>query len=292
MSTWLVLGARGQLGTCMQEALTEWNLQFVALGSDECDVTNSDAVSAVMEIHRPDVVVNCSAWTAVDAAEDNEVAAFAINCDGPRNVAAACRTNGSTLVHVSTDYVFPGDGSGEYTEDSPTGPVSVYGKSKLCGEREAIAGHPDGTYIIRTAWLYSRHGGNFVKTMLRRALSGAAVRVVDDQLGQPTLADDLARHIVDLVTSGAPVGVYHGTNSGQATWCDLAREIFDLAGAGTGLVSPVDTSEYPTRAVRPANSVLGHARTLNAGVTEMRQWDVALRASIPGIIETVKSEGN
>ena len=275
----------------MQEALTEWNLQFVALGSDECDVTNSDAVSAVMEIHRPDVVVNCSAWTAVDAAEDNEVAAFAINCDGPRNVAAACRTNGSTLVHVSTDYVFPGDGSGEYAEDSPTGPVSVYGKSKLCGEREAIAGHPDGTYIVRTAWLYSRHGGNFVKTMLRRALSGAAVRVVDDQLGQPTLANDLARHIIDLVTSGAPVGVFHGTNSGRTTWCGLAREIFDLAGAGTGLVSPVGTSEYPTRAVRPANSVLGHARTLDAGVAEMRQWDVALRASISGIIETVKSEG-
>lgn len=276
----------------MQEALTERNLPFVALGSDECDVTNSDAVSAVMEIHRPDVVVNCSAWTAVDAAEDNEATAFAINCDGPRNVAVACRTSGSTFVHVSTDYVFPGDGSGEYAEDSPTGPVSVYGKSKLCGEREAIAGHPDGTYIVRTAWLYSRHGGNFVKTMLRRALSGAAVRVVDDQLGQPTLADDLARHIIDLVTSGAPVGVYHGTNSGRATWCDLAREIFDLAGAGTGLVSPVGTSEYPTRAVRPANSVLGHARTVEAGVAEMRQWDLALRASIPGIIETVKSEGN
>ena len=275
----------------MQEALTERNLPFVALGSDECDVTNSDAVSAVMEIHRPDVVVNCSAWTAVDAAEDNEATAFAINCDGPRNVAVACRTSGSTFVHVSTDYVFPGDGSGEYAEDSPTGPVSVYGKSKLCGEREAIAGHPDGTYIVRTAWLYSRHGGNFVKTMLRRALSGAAVRVVDDQLGQPTLANDLARHIIDLVTSGAPVGVFHGTNSGRTTWCGLAREIFDLAGAGTGLVSPVGTSEYPTRAVRPANSVLGHARTLDAGVAEMRQWDIALRASISGIIETVKSEG-
>lgn len=275
----------------MQEALTERNLPFAALGSDECDVTNSDAVSAVMEIHRPDVVVNCSAWTAVDAAEDNEATAFAINCDGPRNVAVACRTSGSTFVHVSTDYVFPGDGSGEYAEDSPTGPVSVYGKSKLCGEREAIAGHPDGTYIVRTAWLYSRHGGNFVKTMLRRALSGAAVRVVDDQLGQPTLADDLAHHIIDLVTSGAPVGVFHGTNSGRTTWCGLAREIFDLAGAGTGLVSPVGTSEYPTRAVRPANSVLGHARTLDSGIAEMRQWDVALRASISRIIETVKSEG-
>lgn len=292
VSSWLVLGARGQLGTCMQEVLADRGLSFVALGSEECDVTSAAEVSAVIAHLRPDVVVNCSAWTAVDAAEDHEAAAFAINCDGPKNIATACRSNGSTLVHISTDYVFPGTGSGAYAEDSPTAPVSVYGKSKLCGEQGAIAGHPDGTYIVRTSWLYSRHGANFVKTMLRRALAGVAVRVVDDQFGQPTLADDLARHIIELVTSKAPVGVYHGTNSGQGTWFDLAKEIFVLSGAGSELVSPVGTSEYPTRAERPANSVLGHARTLNAGVAEMRKWEDALREAIGGIIAAVRSEGN
>lgn len=276
----------------MQEVLADRGLSFVALGSEECDVTSAAEVSAVIAHLRPDVVVNCSAWTAVDAAEDNEAAVFAINCDGPRNIASACSAIGSTLVHISTDYVFPGTGSSAYAEDSPTAPVSVYGRSKLCGEQGAIARHPDGTYIVRTAWLYSRHGANFVKTMLRRALAGVAVRVVDDQVGQPTLADDLARHIIELVTSEAPAGVYHGTNSGQGTWFDLAKEIFVLSGADSELVSPVSTSEYPTRAERPANSVLGHARTLNAGLAEMRKWEDALRESIGGIIAAVRSEGN
>lgn len=292
MTTWLILGARGQLGTCMQEALTSKGLPFVALGSDECDVRDAGAVSAAIRDHSAGIVVNCSAWTAVDAAEDNEAAAFALNCDAVGSIASACRAAGSLLVHVSTDYVFPGVEGGAYDEYSPTGPVSVYGQSKLCGELRALSEHPAGTYIVRTAWLYSRHGGNFAKTMLRRALAGTEVRVVDDQRGQPTLADDVALHIIGLVTCAAPVGIYHGTNSGQGTWCDFAREIFDLAGAGTALVSPVPTSEYPTRAVRPSNSVLGHGRTVAAGLPEMRPWQDALRASIARIITAVESEEN
>lgn len=290
MSDWLILGAHGQLGTCLQEALTERGIDFVALGSDRCDVSDRSAVDTVVRAHAPRVTVNCAAWTAVDAAEDHEADAFRVNCEAVGNIARACREHGSVLVHVSTDYVFPGTDAGPHAENAPTAPVSVYGRSKLCGEQRALDEHPDGTYIVRTAWLYSRHGGNFAKTMLRRALAGAAVRVVNDQHGQPTLADDLARHIIDLVSSPAPFGTYHGTNSGACTWFDFASLLYGRAGVDTSLVSPVSSSEFPTRAVRPRNSVLGHARTTGAGIREMRPWEDAVAASIDGIIEVLGRE--
>lgn len=290
MTDWLVLGAGGQLGRCLQEALTESGTPHVALTSPECDITDPSALEHSLGRHKPRVVVNCAAWTAVDAAEDNVETAFSVNCRGAGNVARACRAAGSLLVHVSTDYVFPGTESGPYAEDAPTGPVSAYGKSKLCGELEVLAALPDASYIVRTAWLYSRHGGNFAKTMLRRALTGTPVRVVDDQRGQPTLADDLARHIIDIVSAHAPFGVYHGTNSGEASWCDFARDIFRLSGSGEHLVSAVDSSEYPTRAVRPRNSVLGHDRTRLNGLTEMRHWSAALAASVRAIIDVIDEE--
>lgn len=290
VSSWLVLGGRGQLGTCMQEALTERNLTFVALGSDECDVTDPDAVLGTVSRYEPTIIVNCSAWTAVDAAEDNESAAFGVNCDGAANVARAARKAGATLVHISTDYVFPGTDDAPYAEDSATGPVSVYGRSKLCGEHKVAEIYPENSYVVRTAWLYSRHGGNFAKTMLRRALAGVQVRVVNDQLGQPTLADDLARHIISLVDARVPAGTYHGTNSGSCTWFSFARLLYELAGVDTSLVLPVASTEYPTRAVRPRNSVLSHGRTVEADVAEMRRWDIAVAASIDGIIGALSQE--
>lgn len=274
----------------MQEALVERGISYVALGSGECDITEPESVLKALNAHRPDVVVNCAAWTGVDAAEDNKEAAFAVNCGGAGNVARACGETGATLVHVSTDYVFAGTGSGPYAEDAATAPVSVYGKSKLCGEEAVRAAHGSRSYVIRTAWLYSRHGGNFAKTMLRRALAGAAVRVVEDQFGQPTLAEDLARHIIDIVASSTPFGVYHGTNSGSASWYDFATALYEFAGADTSLVSPVASTEYPTKAVRPSNSVLGHDRTVTAGMSEMRPWRDAAEASAKGIIYVLSQE--
>jgi dTDP-4-dehydrorhamnose reductase len=238
----------------------------------------------------PEVVVNCAAWTAVDLAEDNETEAFRTNCDATRNIAIASREIDAINVHISTDYVFSGVADTPYDVDSPTAPVSVYGNSKLCGEVAIAEEYPDRSYIVRTAWLYSPHGGNFVKTMIRKARSASAVRVVSDQLGQPTLAADLAQHIVDLVATHAPFGIFHGTNSGVGSWYDLTVEIYAQLGVDTSLVSPVPTSEYPTKAVRPQYSVLGHTHTIDCGVAEMRNWKIALQESLPKIVKVISEE--
>ena len=214
---WLILGANGQLGKSLQTVLTTNDISFTAIDRQTLDITDRDACSKLFNSLSPEVVVNCAAWTAVDLAEDNETEAFRINCDATRNIAIAAREIHAINVHISTDYVFSGVADTPYDVDSPTAPVSVYGNSKLCGEVAISEEYPDRSYIVRTAWLYSPHGGNFVKTMIRKARSASAVRVVCDQLGQPTLAADLAQHIVDLVISHAPFGIFHGTNSGVAS---------------------------------------------------------------------------
>ena len=287
---WLILGANGQLGKSLQAVLTANGISFTAVDRQTLDITNQDSCLKLFNSVSPEVVVNCAAWTAVDLAEDHEAEAFRINCDATRNIAVACREIKAINVHVSTDYVFSGVADTPYDVDSPTAPVSVYGRSKLCGEVAIAEEYPERSYIVRTAWLYSPHGENFVKTMIRKARSSSAVRVVSDQLGQPTLAADLAEHIVDLVTTHAPFGIFHGTNSGVASWFDLTVEIYTQLGVDTSLVSPVPTSEYPTKAVRPQYSVLGHAHTIDSGVTEMQNWKTALNKSLPNIVKTISEE--
>ena len=287
---WLILGANGQLGKSLQTVLTTNDISFTAVDRQLLDITDRDACIKLFNALSPEVVVNCAAWTAVDLAEDNEAEAFRINCDATRNIAIATREINAINVHVSTDYVFSGVADTPYDVDSSTAPVSVYGKSKLCGEVVINEEYPERSYIVRTAWLYSPHGGNFVKTMIRKARSASAVRVVSDQLGQPTLAADLAQHIVDLVTAHAPFGIFHGTNSGVASWYDLTIEIYKQLGVDTSLVSPVPTSEYPTKAVRPQYSVLGHAHTIDCGVAEMQNWKTALQESLPKIVKVISEE--
>ena len=287
---WLILGANGQLGKSLQTVLTTNDISFTAIDRQTLDITDRDACSKLFNSLSPEVVVNCAAWTAVDLAEDNEAEAFRINCDATRNIAIAARDINAINVHVSTDYVFSGIADTPYDVDSPTAPVSIYGKSKLCGEVAINEEYPERSYIVRTAWLYSPHGGNFVKTMIRKARSASAVRVVSDQLGQPTLAADLAQHIVDLVANQAPFGIFHGTNSGVASWYDLTVEIYTQLGVDTSLVSPVPTSEYPTKAVRPQYSVLGHAHTIDCGVAEMQNWKTALKESLPNIVKVISEE--
>ena len=287
---WLILGANGQLGKSLQTVLATNNISFTAVDRQTLDITDRDACIKLFNSLSPEVVVNCAAWTAVDLAEDNEAEAFRINCDATRNIAIAARNINAINVHVSTDYVFSGVADTPYDVESPTAPVSVYGKSKLCGEVAIAEEYPDRSYVVRTAWLYSPHGGNFVKTMIRKARSASAVRVVSDQLGQPTLAADLAQHIVDLVANQAPFGIFHGTNSGVASWYDLTVEIYTQLGVDTSLVSPVPTSEYPTKAVRPKYSVLGHAHTIDCGVAEMQNWKTALQESLPNIVKVISEE--
>jgi dTDP-4-dehydrorhamnose reductase len=244
---------------------------------------------AVKELS-PTVIVNAAAWTAVDAAEDDEDGAYNVNCLGAGHVASVAAAHAATLVHVSTDYVFSGSSTTPFREDDETAPVGAYGRTKLAGEHAVRLAHPDGSLIVRTAWLYSQFGHNFAKTMACKAKALQPVRVVNDQCGQPTLATDLAGHIIDLVAKKAPAGTYHGTNTGECTWFDFASEIFRLMGTDVSLISAVPSTEYPTRASRPPYSVLAHGNTERVGIAPMSPWLEALTEAIPHIIASTDQE--
>jgi dTDP-4-dehydrorhamnose reductase len=231
----------------------------------------------------PATVVYCAGWTAVDDAEAQEEAATAVNGTAVRALAAACAENGSTLVQISTDYVFDGKGEDPYPEGASTTPVNAYGRTKLAGEHAVLdtAMQTGRGYVLRTAWLYGAHGPNFVRTMMRLAAERDVVEVVDDQHGQPTWTGDLAEQIIALAASDAPPGVYHGTNAGLTTWFGLAREVFTLLGLDPGRVRPTTSERFPRPAARPAYSVLGHDRWAEAGLIPMRDWRAALRAAWP-----------
>jgi dTDP-4-dehydrorhamnose reductase len=287
---WLVLGGDGQLGQGLQTSLESRNLLFTALSRRDVDITKMHEMSAAVKDLSPTVIVNAAAWTAVDAAEDDEGSAYNVNCLGARRVAVVAAAHEATLVHVSTDYVFSGSSTTPFREDDEPAPVGAYGRTKLAGEQAVRLAHPDGSLIVRTAWLYSQFGHNFAKTMARKAKALQPVRVVNDQCGQPTLATDLAGHITDLVAKKAPAGTYHGTNTGECTWFDFASEIFRLMGSDMSLVSAVPSTEYPTRASRPPYSVLAHGNTERVGVAPMRPWLEALTEAIPHIIASTDQE--
>ncbi|MFI0979458.1 dTDP-4-dehydrorhamnose reductase [Streptomyces sp. NPDC021093] len=286
--SWLVTGARGMLGRAVLAALDASRVPALAAGRAELDLTDRASVHAYVMAHRPAVVVNCAAWTAVDDAESREPEALAVNGTGAGLLAEACAAAGSLLLHMSTDYVFGGDdGTLPYAEDAPPGPRSAYGRTKLAGELAVRAALPDTGYVVRTAWLYGAGGKNFVATMLRLERERETLDVVNDQWGQPTWAADLAGQLVLLgraaLVGAAPAGVYHGTSGGRTTWCAFAREIFRLAGADPDRVRPTTSAAYPTVAHRPAHSVLGHDRWRAAGIDPIRDWRTALAAALPGL---------
>lgn len=270
---YLIAGAGGMLGTDLRTVLE--GRDVTALARAELDVTDAEAVLAAVSGH--DVVINASAYTKVDDAETHEADAFAINATGTANLARAAAATGAAFVTVSTDYVFDGSAITPYSEDAPRNPVSAYGRTKAEGERLALEAHPTGTRILRTAWLYGEHGGNFAKTMLRLASERDTVDVVTDQVGQPTWTMDLAARIVAMLDAEAPAGVYHGTNSGQASWYEFARAVFELGGHDPDRVKPTESAQFVRPAPRPAYSVLGHDAWHRAGLTPMRDWTTALR---------------
>lgn len=278
---YLVVGAGGMLGHDLQRALA--GRDVTALGRAELDVTDDDAVDAA--VANADVVLNASAYTKVDDAETNEDLAYAVNATGTANLARAAARHGAKLVTVSTDYVFHGDATEPYAEDAPRDPLNAYGRTKAAGEEQALAAHPDGTYVVRTAWLYGADGPNFAKTMAKLAATKPEVSVVSDQVGQPTSTADLAAQIVALVDADAPAGIYHGTNSGVASWYDFAREIFRLAGFDPENVKKTDSTAFVRPAPRPAYSVLGHDAWERAGLAPMRPWLEALEdAAAQGVL--------
>jgi len=277
----LVTGANGQLGTELVRLYAARSGDEV-LGIDlpESDITSTESVAHTVSEFRPDVVINCAAWTAVDAAEENEPAAMAVNGEGPEKLAAACRVTGAWLVQLSTDYVFSGEATTPYAEDASPDPRSAYGRTKLAGEMAVQSMLPDAHYIVRTAWLYGHQGSNFVKTMLRLESERETIDVVDDQIGQPTYAADLATQIVALVDARPAAGIFHGTNSGEVSWHGFTQEIFRQIGADPARVIAVTSEQFVRPAPRPAYSVLGHRRWAEAGLPEMRDWREAITEAI------------
>ncbi|PFG44327.1 dTDP-4-dehydrorhamnose reductase [Isoptericola jiangsuensis] len=272
---WAVVGAGGMLGTDLVARLAEAGVAATGLRRADLDVTDPDAVARVVAGY--DVVVNATAWTAVDDAETREAEAFAVNATAVAHLARAAHATGARFVHVSTDYVFDGTASTPYAEDAPVAPRSAYGRTKAAGEWAARAEAPDHL-VVRTAWLYGAHGGCFPKTMARLAADRDLLTVVDDQVGQPTWTRDLADLVVRLVAAAAPAGTYHGTSSGQTSWYGFTRRVLASAGLAT-TVEPTTSDRFPRPAPRPAYSVLGHDALHAAGVAPIgdwaRRWDAA-----------------
>jgi dTDP-4-dehydrorhamnose reductase len=275
MTRYLITGAAGMLGRDLQAALA--GRDVTALDRTELDITDRAAVLAATAGF--DVIINAAAYTKVDDAETNEDAAYAINATGPHNLALAASATGAKLVQISTDYVFDGSATAPYAEDTALHPISAYGRTKAAAEAFVLAEHPAGSYIVRTAWLYGAHGPNFPKTMLKLAATRDTLSVVDDQVGQPTWTADLAAQLVTLLDSGAPAGIYHGTNSGVTSWFGFAQAVFTATGLDPDRVTPTDSSQFVRPAPRPAYSVLGHDAWTKAGLPPMRNWQTALAAA-------------
>jgi dTDP-4-dehydrorhamnose reductase len=285
---WLITGGSGQLGLAMQKELSLRSIDFLAPNSTELDITNSLAVDRLVQLLKPKVIINAAAWTDVDGAESNKSETYSVNTVGSQNLVCAASNIGAFFVQISTDYVFSGESKKPWNENETHNPQSIYGLTKSESEIFVRTSLPTSSYVIRTAWLYSSEGTNFAKTMTYLALNSFdQIKVVNDQIGQPTFAGDLAKQIIDLVLSDAPAGIYHGTNSGQATWFEFAKEIFKLASADISRVIPVSTSEFPKIAKRPAYSVLSHKAWKHTTIPVMRNWKIALAEAMPAIISSI-----
>jgi dTDP-4-dehydrorhamnose reductase len=276
----LLVGGSGQLGRELQRC-TPADTELLALGSQELDLRNSELVAARVNTFQPQVIINAAAYTAVDRAESESDAAFAVNGQGAENLANAARTVGAYCLQVSTDFVFDGTQSRPYLPTDRTNPLGVYGASKLAGEQLALAAYPGGVAIIRTAWLYAAFGNNFVTTMLRLMGERECLGVVADQVGTPTWACGLAGSLWQMCRV-QPKGIYHWTDAGVASWYDFAVAIQE-EGLACGLlareipIQPINTVNYPTPATRPAYSVLDKTETWAALGMTPPHWRVALR---------------
>ncbi len=289
--SWLITGGAGQLGVALSQELDKLGVAFDVCSSKDLDIRQSSTVRDAIETLSPTVIINCAAWTDVDGAESHEMDAFSVNSDGPENLAFAAKLCNSKLIHISTDYVFSGESRSPWQITDAINPQSAYGRTKAQGEVRVLASYPESSFIVRTAWLYSPWGKNFAKTITRLAIKGGGeVKVVNDQVGQPTSALDLANQLVQLGRSAAPTGIYHGTNSGQATWFEFAQEIFKTAGADVDRVIPVSSNEYPRPAKRPSYSVLSHDAWAKTSVKPLRDWRIALADAMPAIISAVQAE--
>ena len=287
MTTILVTGASGQLGSEIRELSARYGgYEFIFTDTAELDITDAGATKAFIEANAPSWVINCAAYTAVDRAEDEESLATLINSGGVENIVNALRGTDCRLIHISTDYVFDGNSPVPYTEDDATSPVSVYGRSKLAGEKAALQW--SNTIIIRTSWLYSSYGNNFVKTILRKAGSAQEISVVFDQVGSPTYAADLAAAIMEIVSGvirnrhNFVPGIFNYSDEGVCSWFDLATEIVREAESQCSVI-PVRSSAWPSKVRRPAFSVLDKSRIKESYNLRIPHWRTSLNNCISKI---------
>ncbi len=269
----LVTGVKGQLGYDVCRILSARGIENRGVDIEDFDITDQEAVNAYIENYRPDAVIHCSAFTAVDKAEDAEELCKRVNADGARNMAKAAEAVGAKIMYISTDYVFPGTGEQFYTPDDPTGPLSVYGKTKLMGE-DAVRAASDRHFIVRISWVFGKNGNNFVKTMLRLGETKTDLNVVCDQIGSPTYTYDLSRLLCDMIVT-EKYGTYHATNEGVCSWAEFAAEIMKQGGKAT-VIHPIPSSEYPTRASRPLNSRMSKDKLEENGFARLPHWKDAL----------------
>ena len=276
----LVTGANGQLGNEMQ-VLARENLQHTYFFTDvqELDICDEQAVYAYVSEHKIDIIVNCAAYTAVDKAEDNVELCDKLNNIAPGYLARAAQANGAAMIQVSTDYVLDGTAHIPYTEEEPTCPASVYGSTKLAGEQN-VMDHCEKAMVIRTAWLYSIYGNNFVKTMIRLGQERDSLGVIFDQIGTPTYANDLAQAIFAAINKGVVRGIYHFSDEGVCSWYDFTIAIHRLAGIASCKVKPLHTADYPAKAPRPHYSVLDKTKIKDTFGIEIPHWEESLKRCI------------
>lgn len=281
----LITGAGGMTGSELVRQARERSWDVVPLTKADLDITDARAVEGIVGHERPDVIINAAAYTAVDAAESAAEAAMAVNAAGPENIARAAKTNGAQVLHISTDYVFDGESAEPYEPDDRPAPINVYGESKLAGEMALRESCPEHV-IIRTSWVYSHEGKNFVRTMLQAAEEKREIRVVMDQHGCPTSSQDLARALLcaaNLMVRSFVVGTYHFCNAGSTTWFDFANAIFEMRDCPPPRVVPITTADFPTAARRPRRSVLNTNSFQLAFGVEPRPWRDALKGTMERI---------
>jgi len=273
----LVTGVKGQLGFDVVNELNKRGITSIGVDIDEMDITDPESVKTVIGEAAPDAVIHCAAYTAVDAAEDNEDICRRVNRDGTQNIANVCKELDCKMVYISTDYVFDGEGTRPWEPDDKQTPLNVYGQTKYEGEL-AVMNTLSKYFIVRIAWVFGINGKNFVKTMLNLAKTHDKLTVVNDQTGSPTYTYDLARLLVDMVLTDK-YGIYHATNEGFVTWYDFACEIFKTAGVDIEVL-PVPSSEYPTKAKRPSNSRMSKDKLKENGFEPLPTWQDALKRYI------------
>jgi dTDP-4-dehydrorhamnose reductase len=288
MNRILLLGGSGILGSEVLHHLQLEDMDYVAPRSSDLDVRDKERLQSFALGFMPSWIINCTAWTNVDGAEDSFEAALGLNETAVRNIAEVAKQINCKVIHISTDYVFDGTSPEPYDESATVKPLNKYGESKLRGERELLELIPEAAYIIRTSWLYGKSGKNFVKTIAAKAVRNESPQVVDDQIGSPTNARDLARAIILITDSSPKPGIYNFSNKGICSWFELACAIYREVGADPKLVEAIDSSFLDLKAKRPKYSLLSKDKWESTGLSEIPEWEISLKSILPEILTEIQ----